>query len=661
MNLNGEHNDPTIMRAKLSWDLFNQIGVVSSRANHVKLFINNEYYGLYLNVEHIDNEFLDKNYTFNNGNLFKCLYPADLTYLGDSPSDYKRTNSDYRIYDLTTNEEADDYTDLAEFIIFLNRTSDVTFEALIRDYIDVDKVLKVMAVDMITGMWDDYMFNNNNYYLYHNPETSQFELIPYDYDNTFGIDWFNIDWGNRDVDQWGSNDARPLTDRLFAIPKYRNRLHYYLRSFVQLYFNPEVLNPSIDRLKTMVQSAAEEDTYRTLDYGYTINDFNNSFTTSLGAHVKYGLKPYIETRSASILEQTDQANIVPIIKEATSQITYGTQGATLVVSASVVDDDTPTVSASITGAIASTFLLKDDGNSPDELANDGMFTGSIKLGTASGDFSLSVSATDAQSQTERYPFNPNDMLAVKVANTSTNLVINELMASNESTISDEYGGFADWVELYNPTTATVSLSGYYLTDDLSEPDKWAFPDTTIPPNGFLLIWVDDDDEDQGPMHASFKLSKDGEDMGLYLEEDGAFNAIDAFSFGPQTTDISFGRELDGSSTFIEFTDPTPGASNNTSTAFENEVEVANSIQLFQNYPNPFNPNTVISFELVESGYTQLQVFDLSGRWIQTLVDGNRSAGLHSVNFDGSGLSSGTYFYVLKTKSTSLTRKLVLIK
>ena len=55
LNINGEHNDPSIIRSKLSWDIFKVMNVPSPRSNHVKLYINQEYYGLYINVEHIDN------------------------------------------------------------------------------------------------------------------------------------------------------------------------------------------------------------------------------------------------------------------------------------------------------------------------------------------------------------------------------------------------------------------------------------------------------------------------------------------------------------------------------------------------------------------------------------------------------------------------------
>ena len=77
MNINGEHNDPSIIRSKLSWDTFAALGVKAPRSNHVKLYINQEYYGLYMNVEHIDNEFVEDRFGSDAGNLYKSLYPSD--------------------------------------------------------------------------------------------------------------------------------------------------------------------------------------------------------------------------------------------------------------------------------------------------------------------------------------------------------------------------------------------------------------------------------------------------------------------------------------------------------------------------------------------------------------------------------------------------------
>ena len=73
------------MRSKLCWDIFQKVGIVSSRASHAKLYINGSYYGLYISIEHIDDSFVAKNYSNGSGNLWKCVWPADLTYRGNSP------------------------------------------------------------------------------------------------------------------------------------------------------------------------------------------------------------------------------------------------------------------------------------------------------------------------------------------------------------------------------------------------------------------------------------------------------------------------------------------------------------------------------------------------------------------------------------------------
>jgi hypothetical protein len=133
------------------------------------------------------------------------------------------------------------------------------------------------------------------------------------------------------------------------------------------------------------------------------------------------------------------------------------------------------------------------------------------------------------------------------------------MASNAATIADEFGEYEDWIELHNDGVAAFDLGGLYMTDTLSNLTKWPVPaGVTIPPRGWRLIWADED-EDQGPTHADFKLSAGGEQIAL-VDRDGA-TIIDFFTFGAQTTDISFGRLPDGGDATFFFDHPTPGASN----------------------------------------------------------------------------------------------------
>ena len=98
------------------------------------------------------------------------------------------------------------------------------------------------------------------------------------------------------------------------------------------------------------------------------------------------------------------------------------------------------------------------------------------------------------------------------------------------------------------------------------------------------------------------------------------------------------------------------------TAVEQEtVTLPGEYRLMQNYPNPFNPTTDIVFELSNRSKVNLKVFDLSGREIITLVDNYMSAGQHSVQFNGTNLSTGVYIYRMVTDNGILTRKMMLLK
>ncbi|MDA0802253.1 MAG: lamin tail domain-containing protein [Planctomycetota bacterium] len=139
------------------------------------------------------------------------------------------------------------------------------------------------------------------------------------------------------------------------------------------------------------------------------------------------------------------------------------------------------------------------------------------------------------------------------------IFVNELMASNISTIADELGGFADWIELYNASAATVDIGGIFLTDDQLLPSQWAIPaGTTIAPGGHLLVWADNDPE-QGPMHATFKLSSTGETVAVF-DRDGS-TLIDLVAFPALGDDVAFGRVDDGGAAVEVLADATPGSSN----------------------------------------------------------------------------------------------------
>lgn len=119
----------------------------------------------------------------------------------------------------------------------------------------------------------------------------------------------------------------------------------------------------------------------------------------------------------------------------------------------------------------------------------------------------------------------------------THLLINEVVADNLSTLKDENGVYADWIELYNPTERAIDLKGYYLSDSKNDLSKWAFPDVRIESGGYLIVFCDKN-TNPGNLHTNFLLNADKET--IYLS-DANETVIDSIRLENQQCDISYGR------------------------------------------------------------------------------------------------------------------------
>lgn len=140
------------------------------------------------------------------------------------------------------------------------------------------------------------------------------------------------------------------------------------------------------------------------------------------------------------------------------------------------------------------------------------------------------------------------------------LVINEVVAKNGSGAVDPQGETEDWIEIYNSGSQSLDLAGLYLSDNPDNPLKWQFPLedsalTTIPAQGYLVIWADKDVNDG--LHANFSLDADGETLVLY-HWDGV-TLLDAFAYDRLPLDTSFGLSAEGDLAYLS--EPTPGAQN----------------------------------------------------------------------------------------------------
>lgn len=149
------------------------------------------------------------------------------------------------------------------------------------------------------------------------------------------------------------------------------------------------------------------------------------------------------------------------------------------------------------------------------------------------------------------------------------LVISEFVASNGASLADEDGDFSDWIEIYNPGSRPVNLSGWALTDALDQPDRWTFPNRTLESRQYLVVFASGKDrrptEAGAPLHTNFKLSKTGEPLALYNRLDGSFADIIRPGYPEQFRDIAYGRRdaaLAAESGFGYLLTPTPGRPNN---------------------------------------------------------------------------------------------------
>ncbi|MHC4169236.1 MAG: lamin tail domain-containing protein [Planctomycetota bacterium] len=195
------------------------------------------------------------------------------------------------------------------------------------------------------------------------------------------------------------------------------------------------------------------------------------------------------------------------------------------------------------------------------------------------------------------------------------LVINEIMAGNDGSIRDQRGDADDWIEIYNYGDAAVDMGGFYLTDDLSEPDAWRVPGndptlTTVPARGYLLIWADGE-PGEGTLHAGFKLDADGEQVGLYS---AGGSLIDSLTFGPQDTDESYGRVPDGAEKWRLIDTPTPAASNTGGT-----VDVVIN-EIMYHPPSAQNQPEDIRHEYIELFNRGTATVNLSGWRFSNAVD-----------------------------------------
>ncbi len=361
--------------------------------------------------------------------------------------------------------------------------------------------------------------------------------------------------------QGAGNATRPVINRLLAIPELRQRYLAHMRTALQEYYNPGVMTPLIHQYVSVSVAAIAADPKK----GYTAM---STYTNDLNA-----LKTFVTNRYKFL---TNHAELKPVPPDIVA--VYAPTSAPI---ATEIPFITALVRANGTNGLGSVWLyhrgkaygrfacaqMFDDGAHGDGAAGDGVFgaaTTNYPAGTKVRFYVEARSTNVAKAACFAPPRAEQETYNYRVALTTapySPVVINELMADNHATLADPQGEYDDWIELHNVTDQDVDLSGRYLSDEPNNARKWQFPPgTTIPADGYLLVWADEDGSATPGLHASFRLAKSGEELFL-IDTDANLNAVlDHVAFGAQQTDRSYGRSAADPDVWL-IMEPTPGHPN----------------------------------------------------------------------------------------------------
>ena len=562
LNLLNGHVDASFLREVL----YNRIArdyIPAMKTNLVKLVINGENWGVYINLQQYNKDFLAEQFGTKGGVRWK-VGPGRggaLTYAGDDPTTYQET------YQLKTNNVEEPWEDLIALCKMLDETtSDAELVKNLPALLNIDQVLWQLAISNVFMDDDGYIHKGGDYAIYQDVN-GRFHLVPHDNNESFrfgregrggpggggpgGWSWGNLENGMASPVAHEDNTARPLIHRLLSNPEWRARYLAYVRTVADNWLDWEVLGPIVKEYQELIDAEVQQDDKKLYDY--------QDFTTGTPAD----LERFV-TERREYLRNHPELN-KPSPKITTVEIGSGT---------SPVTNQSVSVKATLDTSVAadSVFLYY----SPDRYAvfnrvnmekKGDSYTGQIPAFPAHTTVYYYVEAnavkthgTTAFSPTRAEQGAAYYRVGVPVVKGSP-IVINELMASNTKSLADPQGHYEDWLELHNLTGDVVNLSGMYLTDKIDNLKKWAFPaDTTIPAHGYLLVWLDEDGKAEAGLHANFKLSRNGETVMLVDSDTRGNQVLDTVAFEKQEKDVALGRWPNGSGN-LKQVQTTPGKEN----------------------------------------------------------------------------------------------------
>lgn len=580
LNLLNGHVDASFLREVL----YNRIArnyIPAMKTNLVKLVINGESWGVYINLQQFNKDFLDEWFGTRDGIRWK-VGPGGgaLTAAGNTPEAYQRN------YQLKTANVEDPWTDLIHLCEMLDpKTPNEKLVKELPEILNVDRALWQLAVSNVFMDDDSYIHKGGDFSIYQDVNR-RFHLISHDNNETFrfaserrrggggaggppgnftggrpgggprGWSWGELTSGMVSPTTHIDNNMRPAISRLLNIPEWKARYIAHVNTVVDEWLDWDVLQPVITEYHNLIEQEVKEDEKKL----YSYEDFGMSVDGELGGRTP-SFKQFVTKRREFLKNHPELNKVTPKILSVTTP-------------ENVLTKQTVEITAQLDNDLPADVVLLHFGTDRHaafkkvKMSKKGdSFTGYIPSFPAGTKvyYYVEASAVKTHGTTTFFPahaeFGASHYRVNPPPAEIVTVVINELMASNTKGIVDPQGDHEDWIELHNVTDKTVQLSGMYLTDKTDNPRKWTFPaNTTIPPRGYLIVWLDEDRKATQGLHANFKLSRNGETVMLLDTDENGNKVIDSITFEQQEKDTAIGRFPNATGTF-QVVQMTPGKQN----------------------------------------------------------------------------------------------------
>ncbi|MCX6269394.1 MAG: CotH kinase family protein, partial [Bacteroidetes bacterium] len=537
LKLSNVIQDPSFVREVISYEIARKY-LPASRANFANLYVNDTLIGLYTNVEAVDANFTQEHWGSHTNSFFKGE-PLTLQYpFGQNANLALTHGADSGGYIPYYNMQSiAGWNDLYDLIYQLDRGADSAESIL-----NIDRALWMHAFNEVLLNLDSYIGYSQNYYLYRD-DNGRFNPILWDMNMSFGS--FRESDGSthflglvipklKVLDPLAlmsfAISPRPLMTKLFSNDTLRKIYLAHMRTILNENIRNNWYFTRAQELQNQIDAAVLNDTNRF----YSYDDFHSNLTVTVGGTgtmKEYpGLKDLMESRMA-YLDNLDGFSGQPSISEISHYPDVPLTNNPCWITARIRGASMAFLGYRLTSRdIFSRIAMADDGNHHDGVAGDGIFGAML---TAAGRtiqyyvYAENDSAGILSPERAEYEF-----YTIQPEILPGDVVLNEFHAGS---------GQESWIEFFNNTAETLQLMGMQLSDDITFPGKWIFPDTTIPAKNYLLIY---------PAINSFPGARSAlvslDESGGYIQlSNSAGMLLDSARYGPQVPEKSTGRYPNG--------------------------------------------------------------------------------------------------------------------